>query len=239
MKEMLDLQEQITADAAKSEFLEQAAQKYMSLLYDRLNDSIIMARLFAAIQFKILPESNKCFVTKLAEKENVSDKISDQTLVLSLLGSRGVNPEWNDRRNSKDHIGIPLISKKFISKAPMISQLLDQFGIGMDWIDSTDKFYITKTLNSLSGIFFIKNAETEVNEHGDKIIVAQDFVKREGIKSVFGIGGCYLGTSVFFASIIFTNEEVDENIVKRFVLQAIRFKTATMQMVKNRKIFIE
>jgi len=39
-----------------------------------------------------------------------------------------------------------------------------------------------KTFKSISGVFYVKDAETEVDNRGRKIIAAQDFVKEEKVK---------------------------------------------------------
>ncbi|MGA8240235.1 MAG: hypothetical protein WB818_06640, partial [Desulfobacterales bacterium] len=72
---------------------------------------------------------------------------------------------------------------------------------------------------------------------GRKIIAAQDFVEEEKVKTVFGVGGCYLGTSLFFTTIVFVREFVDKDMVERFMLQANKFKTATLRLVIKGKIF--
>ncbi|MBU0768101.1 MAG: hypothetical protein KJ687_03275, partial [Proteobacteria bacterium] len=78
---------------------------------------------------------------------------------------------------------------------------------------------------------------TELDNKGRKIITAQDFVEEENVKTVFGIGGCYIGTSIFFTTIIFCREFLEKNIVDRFMLQANKFKTATLSLVNEGKIF--
>ncbi len=237
LKELVDLNDKLTGQLAGCTSLEDAAQEYMSILYEALSESIILARVFAAIPFGELPEPNKEFVRNLAQSTGVSELIKERTLVLSLLGSKGAKPEWNDRRNSQGHVGIPLASSDFIDSIPMMSRLLKQLGGGIDWIDTNDTELVAKTVKDLSGVFFVRDASTEEDNKGRKIIAAQDFVEEEKVKTVFGIGGCYLGTSLFFTTIIFVREFLDKNIVERFMLQANKFKTATLSLVDDRRIF--
>lgn len=237
LKDLVDLQEKIAVQAGKAAVLEDAAQEYMSILYETLSESIILARFFATVYFKELPETNKKFVINLARSAGISDSITDQTLVLSLLGSRGAKPEWNDRRNSQGHIGIPLVSSDFIDSVPMVSRLLEQLGGGISWIDAKDTQIVSKTFKKLSGVFHVRDAATEVDSKGRKIVISQDFVEKENVKTVFSIGGCYLGTPLFFATIIFVREFLGKNTVGRFMLQASKFKIATMNIVQKGKIF--
>ncbi len=237
LKELVDLNYKLTGQLAGCTALEDAAQGYMSILYEALSESIVLARFFATIPFEELPEQNKEFVRNLAQSTGISGLIKEKTLVLSLLGSKGAKPEWNDRRNSQGHIAIPLASSDFIDRIPMMSRLLKQLGVGIDWIDNNDTELVAKTFQGLSGVFFVHDASTEEDNKGRKIIAAQDFVEEEKVKTVFGIGGCYLGTSLFFTTIVFVREFLDKDRVERFMLQANKFKTATLRLVNQGKIF--
>lgn len=218
--------------------LEEAAQRYMSALYEYSSESIVLARFFAALPFEVLPERNKEFVSNLAEPAGLSEQIHPGTLVLTLLGSRGSRPEWNDRRNSSGHVGIPLASAEFIDRIPMMSRLLKQLGAGIDWIDDDDTTLVARTVENLSGVFHVRDARSELDSKGRKIISAQDFVEDENIRTVFGIGGGYIGTSLFFTTVLFLREFLEKEVVERFMLQANKFKTVTLDIVDEGRIFV-
>ncbi len=237
LKDLVCLQDKIAAQVSQFPSLEEAAQCYMTILYEELYDSIVLARLFIMIPFGNLPKENQEFAMNLARSAAINERIEDQTMVLSLLASRGAKPEWNDRRHSKDHKGIPMISSDYIDRIPMMSRLLKQLGAGIDWIDNNDTELVAKSFENISGVFYVRDAQSEVDQQGRKIIAAQDFVTTHSIKTVFGIGGCYLGTSLFFSTIIFVREYLDRSIVERFMLQANKFKTATFQIAHEGKIF--
>lgn len=217
--------------------LEEAAQRYMSVLYESLHQSVVLARLFVTLPFSTLPESSKSFVMNLAQSAGIADQIRDETLVLSLMGTRGDKPEWNDRLNSKEHLAIPLVSSDFVGSISMVSRLLKQLGVDLAWIDSNDTRLVARTFENVSGVFHVRDARTEVDSQKRKIIAAQDFVEAEGIKTVFGVGGCYLGTSVFFVSVVFLREYIERESAERFILQANKFKTATLFLVDEGKLF--
>ena len=222
---------------SKSKSLEEAAQKYMSILYDEMSESIVLTRLFAAIPFNNLPQQNKEFVTNLTRSVGIENLLREDSLIHSLLGTRGEKSEWDQRNQSKGHIGIPLISSKFIDKVPMMSRLLKQLGVGIDWIDSNDTELVKKTVGNLSGLFYVKDAKSEIDNNGQKIIAAQDFVEAFDVKTVFGFGGCYLNSSVFFTTIIFVREFLEEKQVREFMVQTNIFKTATIDLSYENKIF--
>lgn len=234
MKELLDgIGEKLTDCSS----LEAAAQTYVSILYDNLADSIVLARFFATIPFRDLPGANKSFVQNLARSAGISDKLKDTSLVLTLLGTRGVKSDWNHRGNSKDHVGIPLVSANFIEAIPMMSRLLKELGAGLAWIEDDDTDLVLRTVGNLSGVFYVRDAKTEVDNKGRKIIAAQEFVDEEKIKTVFGIGGSYLGSPMFFATIVFARETLEKDTVDRFMLHANKFKTVTMKMLNEAMIF--
>ncbi len=233
-----NLHNQITSRLAGSAALEEAAQRYVSVLYESLSESIVLARLFATIPFGKLPGPNREFVVNLAQSAGIAELMKEETLVLSLMGTRGRKPEWNDRRMSRGHVGIPLASSDFIGRIPMMSRLLKQLGAGIDWIDRSDTSLVARTFQSMSGVFHVLDARTEVDSQNRKIIAAQDFVEAEGVKTVFGIGGCYLGTSIFFTTIVFLSEPLERAAAERFMLQANKFKAATLSLIDEEKIFI-
>jgi hypothetical protein len=233
-----DLQGRIESEVGACLSLEAAAQSYMSILYETFGASIVLARLFATIALRELPEPNRAFVGDLAGNAGIADRIHDDTLILSLLGTRGERPDWDDRRQSKGHVGIPLASSTFVDQIPMVSRLLKQLGAGLDWIDSGDSQIVSRTFGNLSGVFYVEDAAGEVDAQGRKIIAAQDFVRAFGVRTVFGIGGCYLGTSVFFVIVLFLREYVEKDVAERFMLQANRFKAVTLPVVDGRQFFV-
>src|SRR5512144_2112177 len=99
---------------------------------------------------------------------------------------------WNDRRNSQGHVGIPLATSDFIEAIPMMSRLLKELGMGLDWIDSNDTSMVARALGSSSGLFYVPDAALEIDAKGRKVIAGQDFVKTHGVKTVFGMGGAFI-----------------------------------------------
>ncbi|MFC1652200.1 hypothetical protein ACFL3F_00630 [Planctomycetota bacterium] len=229
---------QAFADSVQQEIsglgsLEEAAQCYTTKLYQEFRESVVLARLFATVSYQQLPFENKIFVDHLARKKGLGHELHDQTPVLSLLGTSGEEPGWNERRNSLGHMGIPLISAAFIDCAPMMSRLLHQLGLGLDWIDQGDTHIVKRTMGSISGLFFVPDAASEKDHEGQNIIQAQDFVSRYSVKTVFGFGGGYLESSTFNTTIIFLRETLDENKARQTAAALSFFKTATVELAKH------
>ena len=105
----------------KSKFLEEAAQELASALRTEFQESAVLARVYFTVPFDRLPPTNKAFAQKLAESAGAVSELKATTPVLSLIGTSGQETDWNDRRNSKGHMGIPLISSAFVDAIPMIA----------------------------------------------------------------------------------------------------------------------
>jgi hypothetical protein len=213
---------------------EEAAQSFTKLVYNEFSESIILARVFVTIPYKDLPAKRKNFVDELVNSKKVSHLLHDDTPVLSLVGTNGKVTAWNSWMSSKGHIGIPMVSSEFIESIPMMSRLLKQLGLGLDWIDQRDTSIVKNTIGSISGIFYVKDALTELDNAGRKVISAQDFVSAHHIKTVSGLGGGYMGTSTFMTIIIFLNEQLEEQKAKFCMSSLSFFKGITFDLVKKR-----
>ncbi|OGV59140.1 MAG: hypothetical protein A2X49_02270 [Lentisphaerae bacterium GWF2_52_8] len=217
--------------------LEEAAQNFLSVLYDEFAASTILIRLFATVRFKNLPAQNQDFVSALAKAKGVFPLINEKTPVLSLLGSRGRMAKWNDRRKSAGHVGIPLVSKDFLDSIPMMSRLLKELGVEINWIDAGDTKIVVKTRGNAAGVFFVLDATSAEDSQGRKIISAQDFVEEYNIKTVFGFGGEYGVCDTFITTIIFTDETIDKSQAEQFMFLINMFKSATTSLALKGRIF--
>ncbi len=217
--------------------LEEAAQTCTDAIYAHFGESIALARVFVTVPMKELPMENSKWVEALAERAGVSAGLDDETPVLSLLASSGDRPEWNDRKASQGHVGIPLVSSKFIAEIPMIAQLLNQLGLPLDWVDSRDSNIVKKKLGNAAGMFFVDRASEATDLRDRKIIAAQDFVAEHDIKSVVGVGGAYLLKNAIFVLIIFCHDEIARHDAGYFVPLVNFFKSRTGSLVKPDMIF--
>ena len=124
----------------------------------------------------------------------------------------------------------------------MMSRLLKELGLNLDWIDSNDTEIVTKAIGKMGGVFYVPDAHTAVDQKGRKIISAQDFVEANNIKTVFGLGGGYMigdANAAFITIIIFTNEDIDKSQAEKFLTVINSFKTITVRLAIENKIFSE
>ena len=191
-----DLWYEVEPRIASAEYLEQAAQELAKAIHTHFAESVVLARVFLTLAFEDLPAANQEFVRSLSESAGAGSQLQGTTPVLSLLGTHGAEADWRDRRKSKGHVGIPLASSSFVDAVPMISRLLKELGLPLDWVDTQDSDVIQKTIGKSAGLFFVEDAGQATDNQGRKIIAAQDFVASRDIKSVFGIGSAYPGDAL-------------------------------------------
>lgn len=229
-----NLQIKLSNEIVTANSFEEASQMFVSGLYDSYQESISLIRLFATIPYKALPTENQIFVDNLASSKGINKLINEDTLTLCLFGSRGENAEWNDRKKSKGHLSIPLASADFIEAIPMMSRLLKELGLGLDWIESNDTELVKNTLGRVNGMFFVTDAKNEVDIKGRKIIAAQNFVEDKKIKTVFGLGGGFVFSSVFYVTIFFLRETIDKDTASMVASTMAFFNNRTKHLIKEK-----
>ena len=217
-------------------FAEQAAQELSAAFYSKFSESVVLARVFLSVFFDTLPQANQNFVRNLAQSAEGTSDLKNSTPVLSLIGTSGQEPDWNDRRKSEGHIGIPLISSSFVGEIPMISRLLRELGVPIEWIDSHDSEIIRKAVGDSSGLFFVDDAATAKDHEGRNIIVAQNFVSAHGVKSVFGGGEAYANGQMF-VFVVFCRDAFSRETAEQFSSLTGLFKGSTAALVQAEKIF--
>jgi hypothetical protein len=233
----LELERQFQRAINGSTSLEAAAQTYTRLVYEALHESIVLLRVFATVPASELPAANRSFAAGLAE--SAGQQLPDDTLVLSLLGSMGVEPAWCDRNRSTGHVGIPLVSREFVTQIPMISRLLQQLGIELDWFDRHDTAIVGRTFGLQSGVFYVEDAATATDRQGRSIIAAREFVTKYGVRTVYGVGGGYVGTPVYTTIITFCRDHVEQPQAEEFRTHIDRFKAETEVLARHGRIFAD
>jgi len=216
--------------------LETAAQAVAEAMHTQFEESVVLARVYLTSPFDALPQTNKDFVQKLVESAGAADDLKGATPVLSLIGTYGQEAEWCDRRNSKGHVGIPLISSTFVGAIPMISRMLGEFGVPMGFLDSHDTGIIIENIGSTAGLFFVEDAAEAIDSEGRKIIAMQDFVADYSVKSVFGIG-CAYDAGQLLVVVVFCRDVFSRITAEHFLTLANFFKSQTNALVSGQRIF--
>ncbi len=128
---------------------------------------------------------------------------------LVLLASLGVEPEWNDRRTSRNHQAIPLPSRHIVERAPMVAQLIRELGLDLTQVIQPSPGLIRELAGKSYGVFHVAEAQ------GSPYIPAQDFVERYAVRSVVGFGGT-LPNGELIAMILFSRVAITIDVADRF-----------------------
>lgn len=217
--------------------LEQAAQRYVEAVRAELGDAVALVRAFATVEYGALPQVHRAFVARLCAKQEERALLREDTLILTLMGSAGMEPAWGSPRSSEGHLGIPLLSSAFLGRIPMIAAMLTELGIELEGFDQPGDIIVGQTFGVHSGVFHVSDAATTVDDEGRKVIGAQDFVARYGIRSVFGVGGGYVGTPVYLTLIWFCREVVGAELAEACRTHVDRFKAETAAQVQAGRLF--
>jgi hypothetical protein len=129
---------------------------------------------------------------------------------LTLLATVGEEPAWCDRKRSQGHQAIPLASEEMIEQAPMIAQLIRQFGLEVRQVVRPEEDLLQARGGRSFNVFHVEEAL------GSPYIPAQrEFVEQYGVRSVVGFGGA-LRSAELFAVILFTRVYVSAMAAERF-----------------------
>ncbi len=143
---------------------------------------------------------------------------------LTLLGSAGDAPGWNASEASVAHRAIPLVSKEMLSKAPMISRLLQQLGVEVEALLEGREGLLVDPEPSSFNVFYVPDAR------GSPYIPAQSgFVAPAGVRSVLGFGGM-LSRGDIFAVILFSKVPIPLSTAELFRTLALNVRMAALPL---------
>jgi hypothetical protein len=221
LRDMLMAGGDIRKAARSAKSMEEAAESIVHYLYERCAEpngekSCVLVRCYKTHPYGALDVTLRRFADGLLS----GGKPSPSMKCLTLLATVGQQPAWSSRHTSIGHKAIPLPSASVIEQAPMIAQLIRQFGMEInDFVTPSRDALKTadgKTLN----VFHVEDAR------GSATIPAQkEFVERYNVRSVLGFGGL-LRTADLFAIIMFSRRHIPVDSAQRFRTLALDVKSA-------------
>ena len=233
------LQDRLRQGLIGAKALEQAAQFLASLVATEFSESVVLARVYATIRFESLPHENRQFVEALVRKAGNTAPLDPALPVLSLMGTYGDSADWRDRRSSRGHVGIPLLSRDFVSSLPMMASLLSGLGLMPRSFDRRPaRTWSDAQPIAASSVFHVFDAQTARDTEGRHIISSQPFVSAYSVKTVFGLGGTWPDGSLV-ACVVFTREALPRANVRRFAPMLGVFRACTTSLVMNERFFLE
>ena len=141
---------------------------------------------------------------------------------LTLFGTAGERPEWNERDRSQGHRSIPLADKQVASRFPVVSQLLQQLGLKLTSKTPPESDLIVDRAERTFDVFHVAEAK------GSHFLPAQEeFVIPFGIESVLGFGGV-LPSKEFFTVILFSKQKISCETAELFKPLALSVKLALL-----------
>jgi serine phosphatase RsbU (regulator of sigma subunit)/PAS domain-containing protein len=216
----------LLSDGASS--MEEVAHRVAVCLFDLFRDGVtgerssVMVRLYKTHPYEDLPADLQAFA-----RTSLGKNPDDPTMrCLTLLGTAGVQPPWNDRRESENHKAVPLPTAQVLEDAPMIARLIEQFGLDPTVVIQPDPELIVHLEQKSFGVFHVPEAA------GSPYVPAQDFVEENGVRSAIGFGGL-LPDGDLFAVIIFSRESVVRETADLFQTVAHSVKVALLPFIEG------
>ncbi|WOD41117.1 hypothetical protein [Nodosilinea sp. E11] len=196
----------------RSQSMEDTANRVVRYIYDNFVDprtgepACALVRFFKTHPFGFLPAE----VQESARGILQGQYVPSATKCLTLLATAGAEPHWNYRQGSAGHQGIPLLDQDFVHRAPMILQLIQQFGLEVSKVIETVPTLLTDTPHKSFNVFYVPQAV------GSPYIPAQrEFVAAYGVQSVLGFGGLP-PEGELFAVILFSKVPISLETANRF-----------------------
>lgn len=237
-KDALKFRDAVREDLRGCDSLEAAAQCVVEAVCSNFCESVVLTRFFATVPYRGLPSDTQAFVNQLALDKGHAADLDDDTPVLALLGTCGGKEAWNSRHQSQGHLGIPLLSARFVESIPMIARLLKELEVDLDWLDGeVSTGFTEKELGGgWIGLFYVRDAKTALDPQGRPIISAQDFVAEHQIGTVFGLGGIY-NDGTLFTVVVFTRDIIEKERITDHTPLVPLIRAATAHLVQDGKIF--
>lgn len=228
---------QLRSEVRKASTVQEASQRLMDRFRVDFAESVILARTYATVPYRLLPVRDRDFVQSVAQTRNMADALGRETRVLSLLGTAGVEPAWGDRYKSRNHLGIPLFSEDVMAEIPMMAALIRQLGSSATWFDKrTPSAQGVESFGVFTGSFFVQNPSHARDQAGRLLIPAQEFVQQYNVRTVFGVGGEFLASRMVLVCIFFSNERLEQTPPWLLRLP-LMLATATRPLVLEGSIF--
>jgi hypothetical protein len=206
--------------------MEEVANRVVRCLHENLTDvatgapGCALVRFFRTQPYAALDAGLQEFARGMLRDEIPTPDMT----CLVLLGTAGDEPAWNSTDASVAHRAIPLLSKEMVSKAPMISSLLQQLGVEVEMLLKSNSQLLVESGQSSFNVFYVPEAD-----RSQYIPAQEDFVKPAGIRSVLGFGGM-LPAGDIFVVILFAKVAIPRETAELFRTLALSVKLAALSV---------
>jgi hypothetical protein len=217
---------------------EDAGQLFVDIIYDYFRESLVLLRLFITVGYGELPVADRIFTDIKVQEIEGSPSIDTRTPVLTLLATRGIHSEWNERGKSQMFRCIPLVSSRYVASLPMLSMQFERMGFHLDLIDNWEEAVVAKGRADLySGMLFIRDASCDRDERGRMIVPAREFVAKNRIGTVLGFGSGCPNSPALLMLFAFTNEVFDQTDAASLCFMKEMLKSVSGELVAGKSLF--
>lgn len=218
--------------------VEETAQAFIGEIYDHFTDSLVLLRIFASVPYGSLQCETRRFVEKRAADTGNSHLLGDRTPVLALLGTRGRQPDWNERRKSQRFRCIPLLSTAFVASLSMLSMQFARMNFDLSLIDSwEEKIAAAGRADGFRGMLYARDAATDKDERGRMIVPMQDFVAEHQVRTALGFGTGYENHPTLLTMFAFTSETIEQERVEPLSGLLDAFRDISGNLVREGRFF--
>jgi hypothetical protein len=204
--------------------MEEVAKRIIQYFYESFVDSstgdnaFVLARIFKTHAYANLATELQSAADKIVQ----GAAIAPTTKCLTLLATAGAQPAWNERTASQGHQAIPLVSEQLVAQSPMISQLIQQFGLEIATVLSPAPELLVDLEQRTYNVFHVPIAAGSAH-----VPAQQEFVIPYGVQSVLGFGGM-LPSGDLMAVILFSKIKVERETADMFKTLALNVKMAML-----------
>lgn len=229
MSDMIECGSALRGPGVGAQSMEGVAGRMVHYLYDHLVDHLTGEKACALVRFyKTHPYGKlEAEVREFARAMLGDHPESSDMKCLTLLASVGDHPGWHSRKNSIGHKAIPLPSEQVIQAIPMLSRLIQQFGLAISDVVKPDPTLLGALEQRTCNVFHVPEAV------GSPFVPAQEgFVIPYRVKSVLGFGGV-LPLGDLFAIIMFSKVYIPRESADLFETIALSAKMAVLPFVSG------
>jgi hypothetical protein len=229
---------QSTKTPGGSDTVAAAAQGFVDTLYREFQPSLVLLRLFSSLPYaSLLPEDQK-LVAKKCEAAGTGGLLTDATPVLTLLGTRGHRPEWNQRSQSEGFRCIPLVSSGYVGSLSMLSMQFRKMNLDLGTLDRwQEEVVAANRADQFKGMLYVEDAARDKDEQGRMVVPRQEFVAENGVKTALGFGAGYRNHPTIVTLFAFTNERLEEAAVRPFTTLLQNYLQGSEEALLRGRIF--
>lgn len=236
LAQLSSLRTELKERGSSRSHLREAGAAILDRLVAEFSDSIVLARLYVTVPHGFLPEREQGFARRIAGERRLSDKLTPDTIVVTLLSTRGRRKEWNDPATSRRRLAVPVLNEISFDDIPLIGRLLGETKLGEEWSHKQETLAKFETAGGLAQLLYVPDARTMRSSNGRMAVVDQGFVADNDVRTVLVLGGSYLNGMVVVL-VLFTTELLTGEQSARYTPLVNTIKVATMKHVMAGKLF--